>query len=1180
MFRSSLLALLSLSFGGVFAQCVTTYPSNQPFTSGTTGTPGTLPTNWTNITGDDLDWWVDNNGTPTNNTGPITDHTVNNTSTNGKYMYVEGTGAANTPGKTAILQSPCFDLTTLATPYLTFWYHMQGTQMGSLYVDINANGTITQNHWSISGEQGLYWKQGWLNLAPWAGQANVRIRFRAVTGSGELTDIALDDVFVGNLSPVFGCNEATASNYSSTVNVNNGTCDYSCPSGQKRVRIDIFNDNYGGETSWTLKNGSTNTTIASGGSSGTTVCVPANTCLVFRINDTAGDGIYHSSYGFGAYYLWLDGVLVRQGGQFGSFEETTFNCPPGFSCSTAMPLTLAPLTGSYPQTIATFTTTALEQWYDFTPPQTGQYQITTCGTNSCDTRLWLYDMACSSVVLNDGIEGATFGDDNDGGCGLQAVVNANMPGGTLHHLRVGHNATGASCGNNVTVSIVYMGPVVGCMNTASCNYEPLATVPCTDCCIPFGNPNCPDGPDLTLDQARLVNTLSLSTVNITDACAPVEGCVRALGQRYVLRFATRINNIGTTDYYIGSPSSQPQMFSTNNCHGHAHYSGYADYLLFDQTGNAIPVGFKNGFCVIDVGCFGGTGQFGCSNMGISKQCYDEYSSGTTCNWIDITDVPNGTYTLVLRTNWQHAPDALGRHEMNYSNNYAQVCINITRNASNVPSFTVVGNCPTYTDCMGQPYGDARLDCNGVCNGPSKRGDLNSDGNQTQSDAIEYVQQIMGDDISPTTCNDLNADNRITVTDAALMVNAYTQQATHDGANHVLHYHPWFDFPRGWLSTSDQVDLSIGNLDPVAKTVDILIRNPSCRVMGYEFELSGLTIQSATNLAPNLAGEINLNTTLGGTKVIGISYLDSSLVKNSNFVPLVRINYMMLTDATICIASITDIVNKDANNVPTSIVNGCLAVPNTVALSPKVWLQGPYRAADQLMRDDLRAGNYLPGTEPYTGLGYTHVVGGGETVGNEVLQVTGPNAIVDWMVVELRMPTSPYTVVATRSALLQRDGDIVGTNGTSPVVLNAAPGNYLVSLRHRNHLGVMTLTPVALTNTPLEVDFRGGATSTYGNEAMRLEDGVWKMWSGNSNMITDPQGREIIRYTGQDNDRDPILQVVGGVVPTGTVAGYYREDSNLSGVVKYTGQDNDRDIILNNIGGVVPTNTRTEGMPPQ
>jgi hypothetical protein len=424
---------------------------------------------------------------------------------------------------------------------------------------------------------------------------------------------------------------------------------------------------------------------------GTTICVPNNTCLVFRIDDTAGDGIYHNTYGFGAYYVWLDGVLIKQGGQFGAFEETTFNCPPGFSCSSALPLTLAPLSGTYPQTLATVTTTAVEQWYDWTPPQTGAYTITTCGTNSCDTRLWLYDMSCSSIVLSSGVEGATFADDDEGGCGLQAQVNANMPGGVLHHMRVGDNA--GACGGSVTFSIVYNGPVTGCMNSQSCNYNPLATIACVDCCMPFGDPECPEGPDLIMSSSALQSSLSLSTVNITDPCAPQEGCTGGMGQRYVLRFTTRIENIGTTDYYIGSPSAQPWMFNTINCHGHAHYSGYADYILFDQAGNAIPVGFKNGFCVIDVGCYpGNTGQYGCSNMGISKGCYDIYGSGTTCNWIDVTNVPAGQYTLVLRTNWQRAPDALGRHEMDYTNNFAQVCINLTRNAQNVPSFSVVSNC--------------------------------------------------------------------------------------------------------------------------------------------------------------------------------------------------------------------------------------------------------------------------------------------------------------------------------------------------------------------------------------------------------------------------------------------------------------------------------------------------------
>ncbi len=80
------------------------------------------------------------------------------------------------------------------------------------------------------------------------------------------------------------------------------------------------------------------------------------------------------------------------------------------------------------------------------------------------------------------------------------------------------------------------------------------------------------------------------------------------------------------------------------------------------------------------------------------------------------------------------------------------------------------------------------------------------------------------------------------------------------------------------------------------------------------------------------------------------------------------------------------------------------------------------------------------------------------------------------------------------------------------------------------------------------------------------------WMGNT--VQDGQ----IKYTGSFNDRDPIISVIGGTAPTNVVIGYYREDSDLSGIVKYTGSGNDRDPILNNIGGVVPTNTRTEQLP--
>ncbi|MBK8339034.1 MAG: hypothetical protein IPK99_03030 [Flavobacteriales bacterium] len=258
--------------------------------------------------------------------------------------------------------------------------------------------------------------------------------------------------------------------------------------------------------------------------------------------------------------------------------------------------------------------------------------------------------------------------------------------------------------------------------------------------------------------------------------------------------------------------------------------------------------------------------------------------------------------------------------------------------------------------------------------------------------------IPGNDVSPAACTDLNNDGAITVTDAALMVNCYSSQAAHDQSPHLIHYHPWCDFPRGWLSTIDTVDLKVAALDLVNGYVDIHIKNPNCRVLGYEFELSGLTIQNVENLAPSLQNDISVTSSLGGVKVIGLSYLDTTLAKNTSWVPLVRVHYLALTGSQVCIAHITDVVNDQANNVVTHIVGPCITVPNTVVLDLKAFLEGPYVTGTGLMNDALRTSGLIPAGEPYTALGFPQAGGGGgEQVVPGVFDVTGANAIVDWVI---------------------------------------------------------------------------------------------------------------------------------------------------------------------------------------
>ncbi len=263
-----------------------------------------------------------------------------------------------------------------------------------------------------------------------------------------------------------------------------------------------------------------------------------------------------------------------------------------------------------------------------------------------------------------------------------------------------------------------------------------------------------------------------------------------------------------------------------------------------------------------------------------------------------------------------------------------------------------------------------------------------------------------------------------------------------------------------------------------------------------------------------------------------------------------------------------------NNYPVTKLAAFTPAAPSVALTVRMFLDGPYVSTTQLMNDNLRASGLLPYTEPYTALGYAYTTGGATgTAAPTVLSVTGNNAIVDWVVVELRNSANSAQVIASRRALLQRDGDVVDLNGVAPLTIPAPSASYYVAVRHRNHLGVMSAAPIALSATTTSVDFRSASQATFGTDARRVEGSRMVLWCG------DVTFDHSAKYTGTGNDRDPILTAIGGALPTNTLTGQYRqEDLNLDGEVKYTGANNDRDRILLTIGGSTPTNVRVEQVP--
>lgn len=201
--------------------------------------------------------------------------------------------------------------------------------------------------------------------------------------------------------------------------------------------------------------------------------------------------------------------------------------------------------------------------------------------------------------------------------------------------------------------------------------------------------DCGRAPDLVVDSPFLRESIILDAIEANDPCLVNERCLQGLGLRRLLRFGTRVANIGNADLVLGRPADDNPLWHFDQCHGHFHFQGYAAYDLYDVAAErTLPIGAKNGFAVVDLGVYDahlapdGCRGYGVANQGLSVGCQDTYSRNLQCQWIDITDVPDGIYDLVVRTN----PDGL-IEELDYTNNEARVRLRLQAGALEVlPAF--------------------------------------------------------------------------------------------------------------------------------------------------------------------------------------------------------------------------------------------------------------------------------------------------------------------------------------------------------------------------------------------------------------------------------------------------------------------------------------------------------------
>ena len=178
-----------------------------------------------------------------------------------------------------------------------------------------------------------------------------------------------------------------------------------------------------------------------------------------------------------------------------------------------------------------------------------------------------------------------------------------------------------------------------------------------DVCCPNGA-TCIDGacalPNVFLDPERTTDTLAFVERTFeADACGIVDGCLGGPGTRRLMEYETRIVNDGAGPLHLGSVDPTAPA-GTSACHGILTLPGFADYRILDAAGTVIAETKKDAFCVADseraIREIAGPPRFTCDFQGISVGWADVYTTSFECQWVDVTDVPPGDYTLEIEIN--------------------------------------------------------------------------------------------------------------------------------------------------------------------------------------------------------------------------------------------------------------------------------------------------------------------------------------------------------------------------------------------------------------------------------------------------------------------------------------------------------------------------------------------------
>ncbi len=199
------------------------------------------------------------------------------------------------------------------------------------------------------------------------------------------------------------------------------------------------------------------------------------------------------------------------------------------------------------------------------------------------------------------------------------------------------------------------------------------------------------------------------------------------------------------------------------------------------------------------------------------------------------------------------------------------------------------------------------------------------------------------------------------------------------------------------------------------------------------------------------------------------------------------------------------------------------------LKLNAFLEAAYDSVSNTMNTDLVNNGLLPQAQPFN-------VAPWHYDGTEILN-TNQTDMVDWLLLELRTPADPYQTIAQQAVLLLEDGTIVNTNYQDIQFYNLSSNqNYHITLRARNHIAVMTATPLQVANNQIVYDFTSSNTQAMGGakqlKLVNSTTSVYALCAGDFN------SDGIVNVNDYQRLNDDM----------GNIAQYLPTDVNLDGVI--------------------------------